>query len=118
MNQSIMYFSPKIRIMKKIGKIILASLILLFLIGTLPYYWTNIFNFSEPKPFQGEVFYNPYKNISKSWIKANLHAHSILHHGLAYGQNTPEELFHVYDSMNYDLACISNYNNMSIGLTS
>lgn len=96
--------------MLKLIKIVVGVVLGLFLLGTLPYYLTNIYNFSEPQPFKGNVFYNPYETLGKHWIKANFHAHSILHFGLANGDNTPEEMYAVYDSMNYGLPCISNYN--------
>jgi len=92
-----------------IGAIILTCS---FIIATLPYYKTVIYKLPAPKPFAGDTFYNPYQTTGKQWIKANFHAHSIMHFGLANGDNTPEEMFAVYDSMHYDLACISNYNNI------
>jgi hypothetical protein len=98
--------------MKKIAKIILGIVLGLFLLATLPYYQTRIYNFSEPQPFTGDAFYNPYQTLGPHWVKANFHAHSILHFGLANGDNTPEEMYAVYDSMNYDLPCISNYNSI------
>jgi hypothetical protein len=83
-----------------------------FLLATLPYSQTRIYDFSEPQPFTGDAFYNPYQDLGPHWVKANFHAHSILHFGLANGDNTPEEMYAVYDSMNYQLACLSNYNSI------
>ncbi len=49
--------------MKKIAKIILGIVLGLFLLGTLPYYQTRIYDFSEPQPFSGDAFYNPYQKL-------------------------------------------------------
>jgi hypothetical protein len=98
--------------MKKALKISLVALSVIVIISTLPYYKTNIYNFEEPQAFSGSTFYNPYQNLDKNWYKANFHAHSKLHFGLANGDNTPKELYTVYDSMNYQLPCISNYNSI------
>ena len=49
--------------MKKILKIILKSLLCLFTLLTIPNYYSLIYKFNEGVKFQGEEFYNPYKNI-------------------------------------------------------
>jgi len=92
----------------KFIKIVLIVIIL----GSLPYYKTVVFDFQTGTPFTGSKFYNPYKTITNSWIKANFHAHSKLYFGLTNGENTPEEMYSRYDSLGYDLACISNYNSI------
>lgn len=92
-------------------KIVKIGLVILILLS-LPYYKTEIFNFEEGVSFKGDLFYNPYSEISDVWLKANFHAHSKLHFGLANGENTPEEMFHRYDSIHYDLPLISNYNSI------
>ena len=98
--------------MIKFSKVLIIATLGIILITSVPYYKTTIYNFTEPKPFSGHEFYNPYKNIGSQWIKANFHAHTIMHNGLANGENTPDELYTVYDSMKYDLPCISNYNSI------
>jgi hypothetical protein len=88
---------------------IIAVLIVLF---TLPYYKTVVFKFEKGTPFQGNQFYNPYQSIGNTWLKANFHAHTILHFGLMNGENTPEEMYSRYDSLGYGMPGISNYNNI------
>jgi len=85
-------------------------LLFVFFVVCIPYYKTTIYNFTTSKPFVGSAFYNPYKNIDSLWVKANFHAHSKLKYGLTNGQNTIDEMYAIYDSLNYDAACLSNYN--------
>ncbi len=84
-------------------------LIILLIIATLPYYLTRIYDFSEPKPFSGDRFYNPYSDIKGEWIKANFHAHSKAFGGITKGKNTKNEVIERYQSLGYKLICISNY---------
>lgn len=95
-------------------KILLKTLILVVLswliIVIIPYYKTTVYNFTESKPFIGKIFYNPYSGIDSLWVKANFHAHSKLKHGLTNGKNSIEEMYAAYDSLEYDVACLSNYN--------
>jgi hypothetical protein len=92
-------------------KLVKIGLVLLVLLS-LPYYKTEIFDFEKGVPFKGDVFYNPYNGISTTWLKANFHAHSKLHWGLANGEDTPEEMYQRYDSIHYDMPLISNYNSI------
>jgi hypothetical protein len=94
----------------KFIKITINFITILLIITTIPYYNTRIYNFSEPKPFQGDHFYNPYSDIKGNWIKANFHAHSHAFGGIAKGKNTKDELIERYKSLGYQIICISNYN--------
>lgn len=85
-------------------------LLVLSVLLSLQYYKTTIYDFTKSQKFSGPMFYNPYENINKSWIKANFHAHNKLHYGLANGENSPEEIYTLYDSLKYNFAGISNYN--------
>ncbi|HOY32817.1 MAG TPA: hypothetical protein PKW80_13145 [Bacteroidales bacterium] len=87
--------------------------IILLIITTIPYYNTKIYRFSNPEPFSGEQFYNPYSDIGEKWVKANFHAHSQAFGGLTKGKNTPSELIERYKSLGYDIICISNYNKLA-----
>lgn len=91
------------------------TLIILLIIATLPYYLTRIYDFSEPKPFTGDRFYNPYSNIKGEWIKANFHAHSKAFGGITKGKNTKNEVVERYQSLGYKLICISNYSQADTG---
>ncbi len=91
-------------------KLVISILIIAFTLITLPYYFTKIYDFSEPESFKGNFFYNPYSNISSNWVKTNFHAHSRSFGGLAKGKNSVDELIERYKSLGYNLICVSNYN--------
>jgi len=90
-------------------------LLILLIIATLPYYLTRVYDFSEPKPFTGNSFYNPYSDIKGEWIKANFHAHSKAFGGITKGKNTKNEVIERYKSLGYKLISISNYSQASNG---
>lgn len=98
----------------KFIKIGINILIILLIISTIPYYNTRIYDFSEPKPFSGDSFYNPYSDIKGEWIKSNFHAHSKAFGGITKGKNTKNELIERYKSLGYKLICISNYNQADV----
>jgi len=98
--------------MKKIGVFSIRLVIVVLIIATIPYYFSLIYSFTESKPFSGKRFYNPYEQLNKTWVKANFHAHTKLAAGIANGKNTSEEMLAEYDSIGYDLPCISNYNSI------
>ncbi|MGE0562050.1 MAG: hypothetical protein AB7O47_09555 [Flavobacteriales bacterium] len=89
-------------------------LLSLFFLSTLPYYNSVFYSFVPNTPFTGNVFYNPYQDVNGEWIKANFHAHSKLALGLTNGDNTMKQMFEKYDSLNYDLPCLSNYNSITL----
>lgn len=98
---------------KKLTKIVLKGLLALVFLSSLPYYIVVFYSFEPHKPFSGNQFYNPYAQLSGNWIKANFHAHSRMWGGLLHGQNSVDEMYQVYDSMEYDLPCLSNYNSLT-----
>jgi hypothetical protein len=80
----------------------------------LPFLWGPIYDFPEPKPFEGEHFFNPYSDIdSNTWFKGNFHAHGNPFGFLTDGRkNTSQALFNRYDSLNYKSFAITNYTNI------
>lgn len=94
-------------------KYILKPIFVILLIAVLPYYNTLFYTFDSPSPFKGDVFYNPYEQDKGEWVKANFHAHSELLLGLTNGENTEKEMYEKYDSLGYDLPCLSNYNTIT-----
>ena len=94
------------RFLKITAKVLIALLVLF----TIPNYYSVIYKFGKSHKFEGNQFYNPYANINGKWTKANLHSHSKAYAGISNGKNSAEEMLHKYDSLKYDLACISNYN--------
>ena len=97
----------------KIIKIVVKCILALLFIASIPYYNVVFYSFEPNAPFSGEQFYNPYVNIKGNWIKANFHAHSKLLGGLLHGRNTSAEMYETYDSLHYDLPCLSNYNSLT-----
>jgi len=97
----------------KIIKIAVKCILALLFIATIPYYNVVFYSFEPNAPFSGKQFYNPYANIKGNWIKANFHAHSRLAMGLTSGRNSAEEMYEMYDSLQYDLPSLSNYNSLT-----
>lgn len=97
------------KIFKKIVRVATGSLLFILLIVTLPYTCANIYDFPEPKPFSGDKFYNPYKDLSGKWFKANFQAHSGAWGGLTDGKIPPRELYQIYKEMGYDIVGLTNY---------
>ena len=77
------------------------------------YLKVNIYEFSEPKRFHGNEWYNPYESLSSIKVKANFHAHTKKWGGMTFGENSEEELKTAYQARNYDVIGISNYHSIS-----
>ena len=78
------------------------------------YLQVKIYNWPEPAPFEGEVWYNPYDGaLGNRPLKANFHGHTKSWFGLTFGENTEEELTSAYAERGYDIIGISNYQNIS-----
>jgi hypothetical protein len=66
-------------------------------------------------PFSGDSIHNPYEGIdSAHWLKANFHVHSRTLFGVLNGrENSPHEIFSIYNYLGYDVISISNYQNIN-----
>src|SRR5260370_28216129 len=74
------------------------------------YFFCPQFSFKASAPFSGKLLYNPYESIHiNNWEKCNFHAHTRAWGGLTNGKGTAADIYHVYDSMNYAVHCVSNY---------
>ncbi len=74
------------------------------------YFFCPQYNFPTPHPFSGSFIYNPYQNMdSLQWRKCNFHAHTRAWYGATTGEGNEEKLWNTYDSLGYDVHCISNY---------
>ena len=75
------------------------------------YLWCPVHRFPPARPFHGRRWYNPYASIEpgSTWHKANLHVHSRAWAGLTNGRGTPEDVQRRYRELGYDVAPISNY---------
>ena len=104
--QKLKGFSKRIGIalLSFIGAFIIYLIVSPFLIGFA-------YNFSEPAPFQGDQFYNPYHGLdSKDWKKANFHAHSHNKWGLnGYHHEELAEIQAKYKELGYEIANVSEY---------
>lgn len=79
----------------------------------LPYMWSPVYRFPEPRAFHGPRFYNPYADMQGHWRRANLHAHGRAWGGLTNGEQTSEEVVASYKRLGYDVAGISNYHSIA-----
>jgi len=95
--------------MMKFLKILLKALAVLVLLAIIPNYNTVMYKFGDFNKFSGEQFYNPYSDLKSDWVKVNFHAHAKAYGGVSLGSNSAEEMLAKYDTLGYDLACISNY---------
>jgi len=75
------------------------------------YIWDKKYKFPEAKPFSGNFFYNPYRNIDTSlWAKANFHVHTLSWMGLTNGRKNNDELVDsLYTYLGYKIFSISDY---------
>ncbi len=89
------------------------SLVIAFIL-TLQYYHTEIFNKTPNEKFNGSFFYNPYQYYSHHTLRANFHAHSIAWLSLTNGYQKPNEIYNHYKDKGYDIASLSNYQNITI----
>jgi hypothetical protein len=67
----------KAKVLQILFKIFRGILIFITILVFLQYVVNTKYNFPEPKPFNGEHIYNPYRNADMNeWRMANFHAHS------------------------------------------
>jgi hypothetical protein len=72
------------------------------------------YQFEAPGPFQGDSFYNPYREYNPAeWSLANMHAHTSSWFGLTNGKGDAKDVHEAYDSMGYGFHLISEYQKVS-----
>ena len=104
-----------INLLLRIGFYFLKYLFLLVLgiiiLFTIPYFKTQIYNFSEPQRFEGDRWYNPYDGMdSAAWHKGNFQVQSYAWKGLTDGeQNTNEAIDSIYSYLGYNIIATSDY---------
>jgi len=97
---------------------LLAIILLIISFLLVPYLISPIYNFSEPKQFSGQGYYNPYQQMVSAWQVSNFHAHSKSWGGLTDGKNTHiDSIFKIYQKMGYSHIGISNYQEITPPLT-
>ncbi|MHB1177106.1 MAG: CehA/McbA family metallohydrolase domain-containing protein [Daejeonella sp.] len=83
---------------------------ILWLVLSQFFFSTRYIFFDSPVPFKGAIIYNPYDSLyAEKWVKSNFHAHSIAWKGITNGQGTAQDIHHAYDSLQYGIHCVSNY---------
>lgn len=99
--------------MKPLANILIKVVAIITLLASCFYTQTEIYDFSEPQPFIGDHFYNPYSQWdTTNVLKANFHAHSSAWGGTTNGKNSPSDIIQAYKEKNYDIIGISNYFNI------
>ncbi len=104
------------KIIKVFFKNLLVILLLLILILSFQYYHTEIYNFTESKPFTGKYIYNPYQDYEATGLKANFHAHSNAWNNITNGKQTPDEVINHYKNKEYDIISLSDYNKINVDI--
>jgi hypothetical protein len=87
--------------------------ILLALLVGLPYARTAVYEFPEPRPFAGSAFFNPYRELTGVWQRANLHAHGRPWQGFTTGEQNADEVVAAYRRQGYSVAGVSDYQHIA-----
>ena len=90
--------------MKHIAKIIkwtlrgVASIIVVAILAVLISSFSPIYNFAEPRSFEGGDIYNPYHSLDSTqvWRRANFHTHTKVDGILNECDYTPEEVINEF----------------------
>ncbi|MBC7915221.1 MAG: hypothetical protein H7Y07_13970 [Pyrinomonadaceae bacterium] len=83
------------------------------------FFFCTQFSFKESTPFKGDSVYNPYSLVnSKHWKKCNFHAHANAWKGITNGEGTASDVHHAYDSLHYNVHCVSNYHSIDTNIQS
>lgn len=89
---------------KLYGSFLLLAGLLVLAYGLPPRY-----EFTPPKPFRGETWYNPFQGESLRWSRANFHIHSRTWGGLTNGRQSPPQIQTAYQKLGYVWIGISDY---------
>jgi hypothetical protein len=88
-------------------------LIVLGVVVALPYARGPLYDFPEPRPFEGARFFNPYDNLQRHWQRANFHAHGHAWGGLTSGRQSSEAVARKYRAIGYSVPGVSNYHRIA-----
>jgi hypothetical protein len=99
------------KLFKLLFKLFYWVLILLVVLFFFNYALAPIYNFSEPVPFTGNKFLNPYSQIdSTQWKKGNFQVQSRAWMGITNGRhNTNQAIETIYKQLGYDIIVTSDY---------
>ena len=84
---------------------------LIFIIFSLPFIISPVYNFPEPSAFSGDKIWNPYQDIdTNNWRKGNFQIQALAWGGITDGSNNPtDSVFAIYNRLGYDIIGISDY---------
>lgn len=104
-------FKKSLLILKRSVAAILLFILILIIITSI----SPIYDFQDPKPFQGENIYNPYLNFDtvNCWKKANFHVHTKVNGPLNECKYKPEEVYYKLKKFDYDIITFSNHNKIT-----
>lgn len=94
-------------------KLLAGLIFFLMILASIQHFIGKIYYFPRAQPFQGKKVYNPYAERQGTWYKANLHAHGKAHFGLTNGEQSGKIVLEKYESMEYDIAALSDYHSVS-----
>jgi hypothetical protein len=99
------------KLFKLLFKLFYWALILLVVLFFFNYALAPIYNFSEPVPFAGDKFLNPYSQMDSSqWKKGNFQVQSRAWMGITNGRhNTNQAIETIYKQLGYDIIVTSDY---------
>lgn len=102
------------RILKSIGKVFLAVIIVLMMAVTALSV-SPIYDFSDARSFSGPDIYNPYKDIDSlnCWKRANFHTHTRVDGLLNECDYWPADVLEAYERLGYDIVTFSNHNKLT-----
>ena len=84
------------------------------MIEMLIYFAAPVYDFQEPQPFSGELWFNPYHDIDTNhWRRANFHFHTRKWAGITSGTGTEQDCYEQYKRLGYTIASLSHYQHIS-----
>ena len=105
-------------IIKAILKVIIKTVTSVFLIALLAISSTSvslIYDFRDPKPFEGPDIFNPYRNLDTvhCWKRANFHTHTRVKGPMNECEKWPGEVYADLEKFGYDIVTFSNHNSIT-----
>ncbi len=97
--------------MKFIKNIFKYLFLIIFILFSIPFIISPVYNFPEPKAFSGDKIWSPYQDIDTNhWRKGNFQIQAKAWGGLTDGSNNPtDSVFALYQKLGYDIIGISDY---------
>ena len=84
---------------------------LIFILFSLPFIISPVYDFPEPNAFSGDKIWNPYQDMdTNNWRKGNFQIQALAWGGYTDGSNNPtDSVFAIYNQLGYDIIGISDY---------